>query len=219
MEPKIKEHKIMAMEREKRERIINAAMKEFSKGYKKASTDNIVKEAGISKGLLYHYFGTKKEVLFFVYEYAIQIIMKELSEKLDLKETDYFERVWTIMLDKLNLTYKYPSVFEFMTFIYLSDEEEFLILNKELKKIQDQQWQLSDEKMFAGVNFALFKEEEDVKKVTEIVRWTLEGYSEKLLMKYPTVKEYQLQQDEILEDIKEYMHFFKKTFYKDEKIN
>lgn len=46
---------------EKKERMINSALKEFSVNtFQKASTNTIVEEAGISKGLLFHYFGNKK---------------------------------------------------------------------------------------------------------------------------------------------------------------
>ena len=45
----------------KRQRILDAAIREFAEhGYDKASTNSIVKEAGIAKGLLFHYFGSKK---------------------------------------------------------------------------------------------------------------------------------------------------------------
>ena len=49
---------------EKRDRIINSAIDEFAMyPYEKASTNNIVKNAGISKGLLFHYFENKQELV------------------------------------------------------------------------------------------------------------------------------------------------------------
>lgn len=46
---------------EKREQIIRAAMKNFSKnGYRKTVMDEIVADAGVSKGLVFHYFESKK---------------------------------------------------------------------------------------------------------------------------------------------------------------
>ncbi len=46
--------------KDKQDRIMNAALKVFSKSnYKHASTDVIIKEADISKGLLFHYFTNK----------------------------------------------------------------------------------------------------------------------------------------------------------------
>ena len=57
--------KFFELKREKQDRMINAALLIFSKApYKHASTDDIVKEARISKGLLFHYFGN---ILFIVH--------------------------------------------------------------------------------------------------------------------------------------------------------
>ncbi len=49
---------------ETREKILMAAFKAFAeKGYSAASMSYIAKEAGISKGLSYHYFNSKEEIL------------------------------------------------------------------------------------------------------------------------------------------------------------
>ena len=49
--------KFFDVKKEKQDAIINAALQAFGEnGYKRASTDVIVKQAGISKGLLFHYF-------------------------------------------------------------------------------------------------------------------------------------------------------------------
>ena len=51
---------------EKQQRIINAGIEVFSNHeYKRASTDEIARKAGISKGLLFHYFHNKKS--FYLY--------------------------------------------------------------------------------------------------------------------------------------------------------
>lgn len=58
---------------EKKKRILIAALKEFSeKGYEQASTNSIVKEAGISKGILFHYFKTKRDLYLYVVLYRIE---------------------------------------------------------------------------------------------------------------------------------------------------
>ncbi len=52
--------KFFDLKKEKQDRMINASLKIFAlQGYRHASTDDIVKEAAISKGLLFHYFGSK----------------------------------------------------------------------------------------------------------------------------------------------------------------
>ncbi len=53
--------KFFDVKKAKQDAIINAALKSFAlNGYKKTSTDVIVREAGISKGLLFHYFISKQ---------------------------------------------------------------------------------------------------------------------------------------------------------------
>ncbi len=51
------------LEQEKRERILNAGYQIFGKhGYRKASTADIAREAGISKAILFYYFASKREL-------------------------------------------------------------------------------------------------------------------------------------------------------------
>ncbi len=60
-----------------RQRIIGAAMEEFSKnGYDQASTNTICKQYGISKGVIYHYFKDKDEL----YVICVQICFEQLTE-------------------------------------------------------------------------------------------------------------------------------------------
>jgi AcrR family transcriptional regulator len=75
-----------SLEPEKRERIINAALKEFAlNGYERASTNEIIKEAEISKGSLFNYFNSKKELYLFLLDYVVEII-DEIYEEIDLNE-------------------------------------------------------------------------------------------------------------------------------------
>ena len=52
--------KFFELSKEKQDRMINGAVRVFAEnGYKHASTDDMVKVAGVSKGLWFHYFGNK----------------------------------------------------------------------------------------------------------------------------------------------------------------
>ena len=49
--------KFLNLKPEKQEKILEVAIREFAdKGFEKSSTNEIVKGAGISKGILFHYF-------------------------------------------------------------------------------------------------------------------------------------------------------------------
>ncbi|MCR4586771.1 MAG: TetR/AcrR family transcriptional regulator [Lachnospiraceae bacterium] len=67
--------KFYDMKNEKQDRILNAGFKSFALyGYKNASTDEIIKDAGISKGLLFHYFESKVGFYEFSYDYAVRFL-------------------------------------------------------------------------------------------------------------------------------------------------
>lgn len=79
---------------DKKEAILEAALEEFAiGGYENASTNKIVEKAGISKGLLFHYFGNKKGLFIYVYNYYFEFLKRKLYIKVDTKERDILERV------------------------------------------------------------------------------------------------------------------------------
>ena len=86
--------KFFDLKKEKQDRMINAALKVFAmNGYGHASTDEIVREAGISKGLLFHYFISKLGLYAFVYDYSVRYLLLELTTGVNREETDFFKLV------------------------------------------------------------------------------------------------------------------------------
>ena len=55
-------------------------MKEFAVRLLDA-TNEIVKEADISKGLLFHYFKNKKGLFLYLYDYCIELYINEFYRK------------------------------------------------------------------------------------------------------------------------------------------
>ena len=67
-------HKFFDVSKEKQDRIINAALLVFAQnGYRHAGTDEVVRRACISKGLLFHYFESKLGLYVFLYDYAVRL--------------------------------------------------------------------------------------------------------------------------------------------------
>ena len=101
--------KFFDLKQEKQDRMINAALKIFAiNGYKHASTDDIVKEAGISKGLLFHYFDSKIGVYTFLYDYSARYMALELSSTIDPSETSYMEIRRQMEAAKMQTLKTYP---------------------------------------------------------------------------------------------------------------
>ena len=211
MSDELESHKIMAMEPEKRDRVINAAMKEFSKGYKNAHTDIIVREAGISKGLLFHYFGTKEGLFSFILKNACEVIYNEYLALIDIEQVDIIEKVWQMTLLKMDLSYKHPALFEFLAKAYVEIQEN---PNDEFTEYFNKTKSIAIEKVLADVDTSLFREGIDAKKAANIILWTLNGYSSSQIGADMRMEDYQKEYDRYLEELKEYIGILRKTLYK-----
>ncbi len=97
---------------EKRERLLNAAMAEFARySFNDASTDRITAESKVSKGLLFHYFGSKKALYLACLDAAMnRLTAEEPSDKTACGEgTELFYSILFGMMDsKFSLCLSLP---------------------------------------------------------------------------------------------------------------
>ncbi len=211
-EYEIKDHRIMMMEEEKRQRVIQAALKEFSKGYAMANMDVLVKEAGISKGLIFHYFGSKRGLFLFLLKYSSEVINNEYS-KVILNNRDFLENIYVVSKLAMDMTFQYPLVYGFIAKAYFSIGEIFPEgLPKDLpnsnRTLLQQILKTSDK--------SLFRDDIDNEKAQNIVMWTITGFSDSLLKYGDDVEAYKSHYDKIIKDFEEYVELLRKLLYKSE---
>lgn len=201
--------KFLSIEPEKQQRIINAAIKEFvKKGYDHASTNEIVKEAGISKGLLFHYFTNKKQLYLFLYDYSVELIKDKLFAKIDLLETDILIKWRAILLHKLELIKEYPDLFNFMLGAIIEDSHEINLRNKQLMEE-------SYQKVLKDIDYTKFKEGLDVQKAINIIIWTYEGFGNQQQEKVKQGSLDTYNYDELLQEMDRYTEMLRQSFYRE----
>lgn len=85
---------------EKKARILAAGISAFSqKSYHDVSTDALTRQCGISKGLLFHYFGSKKQF----YLYCLGKAMERLTEETgEVSEGDFYDILFDSMNQKMS---------------------------------------------------------------------------------------------------------------------
>lgn len=109
------------LKKARQDQIINGAMRIFAEnGYKHASTDEMVAAAGISKGLLFHYFKSKKGTWLFLYEYCTRYMLLELREADRRQGCDFFEMYRQLVRVDAAVLKKYPWL---PLFLKRADEE------------------------------------------------------------------------------------------------
>ncbi|HCQ90528.1 MULTISPECIES: TetR/AcrR family transcriptional regulator [unclassified Clostridium] len=204
--------KFLNLDVEKQDRILNAAMKEFAqKGFEKASTNEIVKEADISKGLLFHYFKDKKNLFLFLYDHCIDVSMNEFYKKINLDEKDFFIRLNQMSIIKFELLNKYPEMFRFIETAYMETSKS---VKKELDERKEKLIKINSIKVFEGIDLSKFKEDIDVKKAINVIIWTFQGLGDEALKKAKLLSLDKPDYSEVFAEADIYIDMFKNCFYK-----
>ncbi|MBD5453330.1 MAG: TetR/AcrR family transcriptional regulator [Lachnospiraceae bacterium] len=166
--------KFFDLKKEKQDRMINASLKLFAlNGYKHASTDDIVTEAGISKGLLFHYFGSKLGLYTFLYDYSVRFMKLELTRGVleSSHTTDYFEIRKQIELAKMQVLKNYPYMQQFL------DRCKYENVSEALLAIEEQRNVLSEvyTSIMEQADTSLFAEKVDINKLDAMLDYTIKG--------------------------------------------
>ncbi len=206
--------KFLSLNPEKQERILNAALKEFAqKGYENASTNEIVKSAGISKGLLFHYFNNKKELYLFLYNHFAEVLSEEFFQELDFTQRDIFERLKNLMILKSRLMARHPEIFDFMMSASMESSED---VKESLNNTSTELMHDSYSKLFENIDLANFREGTDIQRTINIIMWTLQGFSSQELEKAKRLNKGLDDFDEAFQEAEVYIDMMKKAFYKSE---
>ena len=170
--------KFFDLKKEKQDRMINAALKVFAKnGYAHASTDDIVREAGISKGLLFHYFINKIGLYSFIYDYSARFISLEMTSTVDKTDNDYFSLQLQIKTAYANVMKSYPYMVAFM---YSTAHEDVVEAMKEVFDKKD----ILPKKIREYLDYAntsSVKEGTDISRLDDMIEFTSEAVMRKTL--------------------------------------
>jgi AcrR family transcriptional regulator len=201
-------NKFYTLEPEKQSRIINASLKEFAKnGYERASTNEIIKEADISKGSLFNYFKSKKELYFFLIDYVAEII-ENMYDEIDLNETDFFERIRDVGIIKFNIMKKVPQAFDFINAIGKEESEE---VKSEIKNKSKIIIENGMSRIYKNIDFSKFRDDIDINKTINIINWTMLSFSEQQRNSLNSFEDVSM---ELLGEWDDYFDIMKRCFYK-----
>lgn len=192
--------------KERKNTIIKSGISEFSKkSYSDASTDVITRNCGISKGILFHYFGSKKEFYVYCLEQALERLITELPES---EVNDFYEIIFSFMEEKFNVCRKFSEemrivnmaaremnsqVFEQKTKVL----EQYMIKTKEIS-----------EKVMAKAVAALKLKESNTEKVTTAFTLYIGAIINRYLKIYEKMPDQFFEQSEAIKaGIREYIDF------------
>ena len=197
--------KFFDLKKEKQDRMINAALKAFAiNGYKRASTDEIVKDAGISKGLLFHYFDTKLGLYEFVYDYSVRYLIMEMSAAISQKETDFFTLYEQKEMCKIQALKNYPYMQQMINRSMIEDESEAVAVIMERRD----SYRLKIVEIMQQADLTKFSDDVDNLKLRKIIDFTIEG------LMTERFKEQAFDVEKLMDEVMDYLKMLKKLTYK-----
>ena len=164
--------KFFDLKKEKQDRIINAALKVFAlQGYRHGSTDDIVRGAGISKGLLFHYFESKLGVYRFIYDYSVRYMNLELRSTVSPKEKDLFGVMKQVECARMHAMKGYPYMQQFLNRSLAEDSYEALLSVEEKKNSLEETYAVID----SQIDYGLLPSGIDGEKLRKMLDFTVKG--------------------------------------------
>lgn len=120
-------HKFIGVEETKRDSLINAGFMHFgTHGKNHTSLNTILKTAGMSKGVFYHYFKDKDDFYEFLLVFSGRYITKELEEESLISISDFMERLIQSFLVKYDLFRRYNNFTQFLVLAYQENDIEYV---------------------------------------------------------------------------------------------
>ena len=164
---------------EDQQRILNACIAEFAQnGYQQASTNAIVKRAGIPKGTLFYFFGNKKDLYLYVVDHAIRQFTTRYTELAGEMPADLFERLLHRGRVKFQFAAEEPVLFQLFYDAFINSPEE---IQDALRERAGGYAAASAGLLTEGLDLSKFREDVDVEKAVALIQLTLDGLMNKYL--------------------------------------
>ena len=165
---------------EKKEQIITKGIEIFSKfSFVEARTDLITHEAGISKGLLFYYFGNKKNFYLYLFKHTVDLLTQDLEY--EGTYDNFYEIIFYMMDMKYNLITKYPDETKFLNMVSKETHKE---VSKDIRNILSIYHKKSKEKsskiILSAVKKLKLRQDIDTQKIIK----SLSLYIDAIVMKY-----------------------------------
>ncbi len=201
-----------SLELDKQRRILDVAFEEFANhGYVKASTNRIIKKAGISKGTLFYYFNNKEELYHDLIFYGVNFIMEKYLLKIDEDETDFIEKYRMASTIKMKAYHENPPAFEFFGYIYLNRDDE--PISKEAAEYLDKVRDEGFSRIYKNVDTSMFRKDIPPERVMKLIVRCMAGYEKEMTASLKAQDWIHMDFDVLLEEFYVFLEDLKNIFY------
>lgn len=164
------------------QRILDACIEEFSqRPYRQASTNTIVKKAGIPKGTLFYFFGSKRGLFIYIFDLALKRYLDYFNTRAIGLPIDLFERIFAISRIRMDFMLSEPRLYRLFFSALIEMPEE---IKQEFQgRFADYAIQ-SRKLLMEGLDRSPFRDGVDIEQAIGMIQLISEGilnrYSEKI---------------------------------------
>lgn len=198
---------------EKRDKIFQASMEVFAeKGYEGASTNDIIKRAGISKGILFHYFGNKENLYLYVLDKTLDSAIEKITAGYSMAPPDLFERITATGMLKLKFALEEPLVYKLIFVTFVNTPQS---IREAVQERYKRLYEIALPMLFDGLDLSHIRNGVDHNKAIEVVVLFMEGLQAKYIEAFKNMSpdEALSMMDKLEQDSIVYMDILKKGIY------
>lgn len=196
----------------KQQRVLDAAYRAFARhGYQKTAVEEIAHGAGIAKGMVFHYFGSKRGLYEYLFTDASRFITRHFDQlEARVAPLDFIEQFRLVTKIKLQAYTENPAVFEFMSTAFFHPEN--LAVSPAVRAVYEDTMAFRNTAlalMKASDGPAPFRPDVDPARAKRYITWVIDGYTQSLISQFSgrTLAEidtapYWQEIDDILDDLK-----------------
>ncbi len=194
---------------DKRNRIINAALSEFAQySYNEASTNSIVKKASIGKGSLFKYFVNKEELYFYMLDYVIADLGKNLIDELPKFRGDIFQIIIIYAEAEFNWHIENIDKYKLLKRAFNDDNSSIYKKTIERYKLAGHDFYY---KILENAEVQALRWEKE--KTLNVLKWILEGLNEKFIREIDRYSNINDIKDCYMGELRKYIEMLKKGLY------
>ena len=196
------------------QRILNASIEEFAQhGYAQASTNTIVRQAGIPKGTLFFFFGSKKGLYLYALDQAIERYKSAFQEVAENPPADLFDRLLYHGRIRMEFAVREPQVYRLFYNAFVNAPDE---IKAELQTRYAGYAAASMELVYKDLDRSPFRADVPVEKAVELVYLVLEGIYSRYLPRLQSLPPEQSLAliEQITGEVRQYFQMIQRGIYK-----
>ncbi|USG66887.1 TetR/AcrR family transcriptional regulator [Brevibacillus ruminantium] len=196
-----------------KKKLLEAALTEFAeKGYALGSTNQVVQRAGVSKGMLFHFFSNKKNLYLYIVDTCIDYFQRYLTDELQDDSSDLLQRVVDLSMAKMKLFIEEPLIYQLAVTTFIQCPAE---VKEEIREREKQVHATYLALLIKGIDASAFREGITPVKAAEFLIAAVEALLQKQIRAHEEKEDKGLETlQPFLEELSGYMEIVRHGVYR-----